>query len=190
MGLCWRGRIAVIYWARHCQETGQEPDAPLTQEGHQQARRLAKFVREYGIERIVSSPYLRAIQSIQPFAKLSGCKIETDARLRERVLSPSPVPDWKDALRKSFDDQNYSLRGGETARTAGDRAEAVFNECIWRRRTTIVVSHGYLTILLLIRLGRAISFEASLRLTNPDLFRIQVSESAYEITRLWDDIAE
>jgi hypothetical protein len=31
--------------------------------------------------------------------------------------------------------------------------------------------------ILLIRLGRAISFEASLRLTNPDLFRIQVSES-------------
>lgn len=124
----------LIYWARHCQTTGQDPEAPLTQQGHQQARRLAEFIREFGIERIVSSPYLRAIQSIQPFAELSGCNIETDARLMERVLSPAPVPDWKGALRKSFDDHDYSPPGGETARSAADRPERVFNECILLRR--------------------------------------------------------
>jgi 2,3-bisphosphoglycerate-dependent phosphoglycerate mutase len=177
----------MIYWARHCQTTGQDPEAPLTQQGHQQARRLAEFIREFGIERIVSSPYLRALQSIQPFAELSGCEIETDARLTERVLSRAPVQDWKDALRKSFENQNYSLPGGETGSTAADRAEAVFNECILRRRTTIVVSHGNLTALLLTRLGHAISFEASLRLTNPDLFRIEWSGCGYDIIRIWDD---
>ena len=179
----------MIYWARHCQSTGQNPEAPLTQQGYQQARRLAEFIRELRIERIVSSPYLRAIQSIQPFAELSGCSIETDARLTERVLSTASVPDWRDALRKSFGDQDYTLPGGETARTAADRAELVFNECILQRRTTIIVSHGNLTALLLTRLGRAVDFEGWLRLTNPDLFRIRASGAGYEIIRLWDDSA-
>jgi len=178
----------VIYWARHCQTAGQEPEAPLTPEGHQQARRLAKIIQEFGIERVVSSPYLRAIQSIQPFAELSGCNIETNARLAERVLSPAPVPNWRDALRKSFEDQDYCLPGGETARTAADRAELVFNELMLQRLTTVIVSHGNLTALLLTRLGRAVDFEESLRLTYPDLFRIRACEAVYEITRLWHDI--
>src|SRR3954453_2868357 len=44
----------TIYLVRHCQSTGQAPDAPLTDLGRQQARRLADALDELGIERIIS----------------------------------------------------------------------------------------------------------------------------------------
>jgi phosphohistidine phosphatase SixA len=52
----------VLYLVRHCQATGQEPDAPLTQLGQQQALVLADWLGEAQIERIVSSPFVRAYQ--------------------------------------------------------------------------------------------------------------------------------
>src|SRR5688572_30586312 len=46
----------LLYLVRHCQSSGQAPDAPLTPLGRQQAERLATTLRSHGIARIVSSP--------------------------------------------------------------------------------------------------------------------------------------
>jgi 2,3-bisphosphoglycerate-dependent phosphoglycerate mutase len=52
----------VLYLVRHCQSSGQAPDAPLTALGRQQAEQLAAWLRPLGVARIVSSTYLRAQQ--------------------------------------------------------------------------------------------------------------------------------
>jgi len=54
----------ALYLVRHCQATGQEPDAPLTPSGEHQAEQLAIFLQRFMIGRVVSSPYLRARQSV------------------------------------------------------------------------------------------------------------------------------
>jgi 2,3-bisphosphoglycerate-dependent phosphoglycerate mutase len=56
----------VLYLVRHCQATGQEPDAPLTELGRQQAISLADWLGEVPIGHIISSPFTRAVQSITP----------------------------------------------------------------------------------------------------------------------------
>ncbi|WP_332888779.1 histidine phosphatase family protein [Paenibacillus selenitireducens] len=55
-----------IYIVRHCKAEGQSPDANLTDEGYIQAERLAEFLHHKNIESIISSPYVRAVQSIFP----------------------------------------------------------------------------------------------------------------------------
>ena len=77
----------TVYLVRHCQSTGQEPDAPLTPIGQQQAVRLADCWNALGSRWIVSSPYARARQSAEPLAARLGLAVETDDRLIERVLS-------------------------------------------------------------------------------------------------------
>lgn len=176
----------MIYRVRHCSTTGQEPGAPLTGEGQAQARDLAQMLSTFGITRIVSSPYRRAVQSIEPFALASELGIETDERLRERVLSTAPLPDWKSSLRQAFDDEDFAARGGETSRVAADRALATLHGCVSTQQATVVVSHGNLTSLLLRRIGWPMTFEASLSLTNPDVFRIRKDDDRFDITRLWN----
>jgi 2,3-bisphosphoglycerate-dependent phosphoglycerate mutase len=86
----------ILYLVRHCQASGQEPDAPLTEIGQQQAilrRRhsvnaLADWLCEVSIGRIISSPFIRAYRSIVPLSEYLGLTIEIDDRLVERVLSP------------------------------------------------------------------------------------------------------
>ncbi|MFZ7946018.1 histidine phosphatase family protein [Neobacillus sp. 19] len=54
---------------RHCEAAGQPPEAQLTDRGLKQAIGLCEFFSNIKIDRIISSPYKRAIESIQPLAK-------------------------------------------------------------------------------------------------------------------------
>lgn len=177
----------TIYLIRHCSTTGQEPEAPLTEAGEQQALALATFLAGFGIERIVSSPYRRAVQSIEPFAAQTAIPLETDVRLRERVLSPVPLENWQEALERSFTEPDFVLPGGESSRSAGNRAEVAFQGILAAGKTTAVVSHGNLTALLLGRLGLDFGPEKWASLTNPDVYRITGSGVGYAITRLWQE---
>jgi 2,3-bisphosphoglycerate-dependent phosphoglycerate mutase len=77
------------------------------------------------VERIISSPYARATQSIEPLARRLNLAVELDARLVERVLCSGTRPDWQKLLRASFSDLDLSFEGGESGRKAMQRAVAV-----------------------------------------------------------------
>ncbi len=178
--------MSTIYLIRHCATTGQEPEASLTEAGEQQAIALAAFLVGFGIERIISSPFRRAVQSIEPFAVNMGLTLETDVRLRERVLSPVPLDDWQALLQRSFAEPDFALPGGESSQSAGDRAEAAFREIAAAGKTTALVTHGNLTALLLGRLGLPFGASEQASLTNPDVFRVEVTANDSQITRLWE----
>ena len=59
-------------------------DLPLTELGKEQACKLAQRTKELHIDRIVSSPLLRARQTAAPTAEQFGLTIEVDVRLIEQ----------------------------------------------------------------------------------------------------------
>jgi 2,3-bisphosphoglycerate-dependent phosphoglycerate mutase len=184
----------TLYFVRHCRAAGQEPDAPLTAEGEQQAHDLAKFLAPRGISRIVSSPYTRATASITPLATLLGIAIETDERLIERVLSTSPLPDWQYHLRASFDDFHITLEGGESSHTAMTRAKAAIQDVSVSSGNAgvVIVTHGNLLSLIVRHFDPALgTFETWRALSYPDVFGVtyphaSAPSSLPSITRIWE----
>jgi 2,3-bisphosphoglycerate-dependent phosphoglycerate mutase len=187
-----RTAVKRIWLVRHCKAAGQEPEAPLTADGGRQAEQLAAFFGGRRVDRIVSSPYERAIASIRPYAARNGIAIETDGRLRERVLSTEPLPDWMERLRASFDDMDLRLPGGETSREAMERGYGVIREC-WSRpeANTVVVTHGNLMALILKACDKRYGFEEWRKLANPDVYELLKPDGAEEIfiRRLWHGAA-
>ncbi|MGD1953550.1 MAG: histidine phosphatase family protein [Leptolyngbyaceae cyanobacterium] len=120
----------ILYLVRHCQATGQDPDALLTETGKQQAIALADRFSKVSIGRIISSPFTRAYQSIMPLSKHLGLTVEVDERLIERVLSPVPLDDWRKHLAETFVDLDLSFEGGESSRTAMTRGAAAVNQAM------------------------------------------------------------
>src|SRR5215216_3638865 len=144
------GTSVHLYLVRHCQGAGQEPDAPLTAIGREQAEHLADVLQGRGIARIVSSSYARAGQTVEPLARRLGLSVETDERLIERVLSPEPLGDWRDRLRAAWEDHDLALPGGESSRAATRRGLAALAEILADgRQPAVVVTHGNLLALLL-----------------------------------------
>ena len=94
-------KIIVI---RHCSATGQKRDAELTTDGKDQANTLATFLLEnhLQIDHIISSPFVRAIDSIRPYALQANLSIQEDERLTERILSNVPMDDWMQKLESTL----------------------------------------------------------------------------------------
>lgn len=178
----------TLYLIRHCTTTGQEPEAPLTEAGFEQAARLAEWLADRGIEAVVSSPYVRAVQSIQPFADRHGISIQQDPRLRERDLSSEPLSDVRKHLAATFEDFDLCLPGGESTRTAMARAAAALEEILQRpERTVAVVSHGNLTTLMLRHFDDTVGFETGQRLTNPDVYVVTLPpDGPSTVLRAWE----
>jgi 2,3-bisphosphoglycerate-dependent phosphoglycerate mutase len=164
--------VKTLYLVRHCRAAGQAPEAPLTEEGLAQAERLAGFLAPLAPDRIVSSPFRRAVQSVEPLAERLDLPIELDDRLRERLLTTA-AGDWLEPLRRSFDEVDAVLEGGESTRAAAARAAAALDDLrAHGAATTVVVSHGNLTALILRHFDGRSGFAEWRALTNPDVFRI------------------
>ncbi len=102
-----------ILLVRHCQATGQAPEAALTAAGQEQAQVLARFLADQSVDHIVSSPFVRARQSVAPLATLTGLPIQLDVRLSERRLAAAPIANWRQVIHESFRDLDLRAPGGE-----------------------------------------------------------------------------
>lgn len=181
-------RILLI---RHCHAPEQHSDSPLSKVGIKQSQALAHKLEElpFKINRIMSSPYLRAQESIKPFAESHQLTIEIDKRLEERILSEEPVDDWMEILEESFQNLNFKLPGGESSMEAYTRGEQVLSECMddQENENIVIVTHGNLLALMLRRFQIDFGFQGWKMLTNPDIFLIQKIGGEFISERIWDE---
>jgi 2,3-bisphosphoglycerate-dependent phosphoglycerate mutase len=176
-----------LYIVRHCSAEGQSPDAPLTWEGRKQAERLSAFLKDKDIESIISSPYVRAMTSIEPLAEALNLQVHDDPRLSERVLSSEPLDNWLDCLEQTFADFGLAHDGGETSEQAMERATQVLNEVLaGNHRNVVLVTHGNLMTLLLRHFDERFGFQEWAALTNPDVYRVTVNGSETSVERVWE----
>ena len=79
----------LIYLIRHAKAgerlslTAGDLERELTRSGKIQAQDIAAFLPPSNPKRIVSSPYLRCVQTMEPTSQARGTKIEIDKRLGE-----------------------------------------------------------------------------------------------------------
>ncbi|MCT4777171.1 MULTISPECIES: histidine phosphatase family protein [Exiguobacterium] len=177
--------MSTFYLIRHCSATGQEPDAPLTEDGEQQALALADFFRDIPVDRIISSDYTRATASIAPLATSKQLTIETEPRLRERILSLEPRDDWFELLRHSFTDASFRVPGAESGQDATDRILSVIESLDDVNGTTVLVTHGNLLALLLQHVDNRFDFDTWRTLSNPDVYRLKVVDNSWAVERVW-----
>jgi len=81
--------VAPLYVVRHAHAgtrgewDGPDEERPLSERGRRQARALVETLAEAGVTRLVSSPYRRCIQTLEPLAEVSGLAVVVDDRLAE-----------------------------------------------------------------------------------------------------------
>jgi len=79
----------MLYLVRHAKAgsrhdfAGDDRLRPLSENGRRQAQALAKQLAACGVQTLLSSPYLRCVETLQPTAKLIGAAVATDDRLAE-----------------------------------------------------------------------------------------------------------
>lgn len=177
-----------IYIVRHCKAQGQSPEAQLTEKGLIQANYLSGFFSNSEIDRIISSPFLRAIQSVKPISEETNIDIEIDERLSERTLSTTDLPDWLEKLKATFNDLELKFQGGESSKEAMNRIVTVVDEVFnSKSKNTIIATHGNLMSLLLKNYDNSFDFDCWKSLSNPDVFVLYYTNNELNMERLWQE---
>lgn len=175
-----------IYVIRHCEAKGQQPESELTKKGVKQSLELSSFLSGIKVERIVSSPYRRAIQSIQPLATKRHMDIELNRQLSERTLSTKNMPDWFEKIKDTFEDHELKYEGGESSKEAKNRIVNVIEDAFtYEIENTIIVTHGNLMSLLLNHYNKDFGFDEWNNLSNPDVFLLKLENNRVSYERLW-----
>jgi broad specificity phosphatase PhoE len=147
----------VIVLVRHAEPVAatdrryEQNDRPLAEPGRRDADRLADQLSAEPVAAIHSSPYPRALQTVEPLARRLRTEVGLVDDLRERLLSPGALPDWRERLQRSWSDFGYRLAGGESSADAQRRVTAALASL--RRRhpggRIVAASHGNLVALAL-----------------------------------------
>jgi 2,3-bisphosphoglycerate-dependent phosphoglycerate mutase len=176
-----------ILLIRHCQTTGQEPGAPLSEQGKTQALFLAECLREHAPGRLISSPFTRALDSIAPLARRLELEVQPDPRLAEWQIMPDAGPDSK-VLAEILDGRRAAPAEQELRDAVLARVRAALSDA-WEGPDgcTALVGHGKLFSVLLSDLTGRLATEIWPQLTNPDVFVLQRRGGAVCIERAWDD---
>jgi glucosyl-3-phosphoglycerate phosphatase len=96
----------------HFSATRRDPgilDPRLTELGHSQAQEAAGQLVGQGIERIIVSPYTRALQTARPVAAALGLTVTIDPIVRERYAFACDVGSRRQVLEGDWPDHDFTL---------------------------------------------------------------------------------
>lgn len=149
-----------------------EPQWPLSERGHEQARTLADELAGQRIARIYASPYLRAVDTVRPLAARLGLAVEVVDELRERKLSEGMIPDHAAVVERSWRDFDFALPGCESARVAETRVVRVIDRLLEENRGRVIAlaSHGQLISLWRHSRDPSVGFAEWAAMRNPHVF--------------------
>ena len=165
--------MTQVLLVRHCEATGQEPEAPLSARGEQQARALADKLVSEPVDHIVASPYLRARRTASPLAASLGLPVHSDARLVEHRLSSDPLPEWRHFVARAFDEPHARAPGGDAPAETLARGLAALEDVVRSGHVlSVLVTLGLLLSLLLHSIDPSFGFDGWQSLRNPDVFRL------------------
>ena len=117
---------SALYVVRHAKAgiraawSGPDAERPLTRRGRKQARRLVERFQGLEIRRILSSPFLRCVQTVEPLGEARGLAVEAIPELREG----SSVDELLGALASLDDGPTVVCGHGTEIRSRIDRLEA------------------------------------------------------------------
>lgn len=125
--------MTTVYFIRHAEPDFNVTDdaaRPLTDKGRADTALVTEFLRGKGIGAVYASTYLRAVDTVAPFAAQAGLEVRQVEGLRERAVAHDWVLPFKEFTERQWEDFNYKLEGGESLAEVQQRNIAALNEIL------------------------------------------------------------
>ncbi|WP_160036935.1 histidine phosphatase family protein [Paenibacillus sp. An7] len=185
----------IIYMVRHAESPyteGNERTRGLTLDGKMNAKKITEILKDEGINVIISSPYVRAILTLEGLAKELELDIQIFEDLRERHFSDCLISheEFMPAMKKMFDDSDYALPGGESNKVCQNRSVAVLKNIleVHKGKKVAMGTHGNVMTLMMNYFNSNYGFDFMNQVKKPDIYKLQFKDLTLEkVTRLWKD---
>jgi 2,3-bisphosphoglycerate-dependent phosphoglycerate mutase len=161
-----------------------EYERPLSPLGVKQAEELVGLLLAYEPNRLLSSPFRRAVQTVAPTATALGLPVEARAALREWSSGIGPTPDWQRHYRACWEAPERAVGDGESHSALERRAMAALQQVVAEtdsESVTVVGSHGAWIARALHGLGCPVDADFWLQMPMPAVFEVELGGGQVQV---------
>ena len=142
--------MTTVYFIRHAEANNRIRDGrsrPLTDKGLADRRLVTKFLRNKGIDAVLSSPFQRAVDTVAEFADEAGLTVLTSDGFREHECDSewAKGADFFSFLRRQWADFSHKPDAdGESLGEVQERNIAALNDALekYEGKTIVIGTHG------------------------------------------------
>ncbi|PFG07274.1 2,3-bisphosphoglycerate-dependent phosphoglycerate mutase [Bacillus sp. es.034] len=166
--------VTKLYLVRHAHSvyTPEELTRPLSEKGRRDSLNVTERLKGERIDVICSSPYKRAVETVEGIARHINQEITLVEEMRERTLSSVPVENFQEAISSVWADPSLSLEGGESNLTAQKRGvEGIFKIMEeYTGKNVVIGTHGNIMVLIMNYFDEKYGVEFWRELEMPDVY--------------------
>lgn len=182
--------LTNLYLVRHAHSTytPDELGRPLSMRGFADAKVVGKLLENENIQIVISSPYKRAIQTIEEIAIFINTEVIIEKGFKERKLSEQPVADFNVAISKVWEEPTFAWEGGEsniTAQKRGIKATLKVLES-YEGKNIVIGTHGNIQVLIMNYFDEKYDFTFWKNLNMPDIYKLTFeNKKLLKVNRIW-----
>ncbi|WP_400241711.1 histidine phosphatase family protein [Niallia sp. JL1B1071] len=184
--------LTTIYFVRHAHSvySTDELGRPLSEKGFADAKRVAKRMEKESVDIVVSSPYKRAMQTVEYTAEYFQVEIEAIEEFKERVLASGEVSDFDTAIEKVWTEETFAWDGGESNIIAQKRGVRALFHLLnqYENKNIVIGTHGNIMVIIMNYFSKEYDFRFWKNIEMPDIYRLTFKGNQLQaVQRLWGD---
>ena len=187
-----------IYLVRHGDSPkldGNERTRGLTEKGKMDAKRITAMLLHEGVDVFFSSPYKRAVLTIENLAKVADKEVQIREDLKEVVFACDdkimPDSELYPLVNKMFVDRELCSPGGDTALSCQERSVAILMEILKTNsgQRIVIGTHGAVMTLMMGYFNSKYDFDFLMKTSKPDVYKLIFdNEKLIDVERLWTEV--
>lgn len=139
--------MTTVYFVRHAEPdytNHNDIERPLTINGKEDSKLVTDYLRDKDIEIVLSSPYLRAVETVKDFADSFGHTIINVEDFRERKVDSVWIEDFNRFTEQQWSDFDYKLSDGECLHEVQVRNVDALMQVLkeYQNKNIVIGSHG------------------------------------------------
>ncbi|AYF07752.1 MULTISPECIES: histidine phosphatase family protein [Bacillus] len=184
-----------IYMVRHGESPkleGNERTSGLTEKGSLDAHRVTDILKTEGIDTFISSPYKRAVLTIEKSADFYEKEVVVYENLKECMfLSEDKIISDKEVyplVKNMFSDPDFALTEGESYKDCQRRIVKVLKEILmdFQGQKVVIGTHGLVMTLMMNYFDNQYGFEFLIHASKLDIYKLEFKdEQLMNVERLW-----
>jgi len=193
-GGCMKTYIYLVRHGESPKTENNERTRGLTDKGWSDAKRITELLKDESIDVFVSSPYRRAVLTIEELAKFHNKEILVFEEFRELEFSNEDrIINDKELypiVNKMFSDPEYSLPGGESSKICMNRTIGILKKIVaeYEGQKIVIGTHGMVMTLMMRYFESKYDYDFLLKTTKPDIYRMEFEEgNVIDIKRIWKE---
>lgn len=181
--------LTNLFFVRHAHSTytSDELGRPLSDSGLADVKKVTQTLEVENIDYVISSPYKRAIQTVEGISQFIGREVIIENDLKERKLSEEPVEDFDFAIRKVWAEETFCWEGGESNIIAQKRGVKAILKVLdnYEGKNIAVGIHGNIMVLIMNYFDKKYGFNFWSELDMPDIYKLAFDKTKLkEVTRI------